>query len=413
MWTRPHLLGLVAVGAVAIPAALAAPADAAPKHDVTWISGTAGSRSAAIFRLEGVRPRTVVRATLVRGATARRLPVRSVRSGARRGVLRVSRSRGRLARLRLVVDRRAPHTRITARPARATPVRSARVRFASNERGSTFECRIDGGPWARCSSPGAYAGLQPGVHTVLVRATDRARNVERTPARAAWTVTAGPTRPACCPMPLVPATAEAAPTTTPTLSDTGASDRVDRTVWEPRALNSAANRRTPTDSELTAYRSAANDWGRCNSFHTKVTGGFTGTTDEIIQWAAAKWGFEPELFRAVAVVESYWRQSEVGDNGQSFGLMQVKRTAHSGTFPLSRDSTAFNADFYGAILRHYFDGCAEWLNDVERGKDYVKGDLWGSVGAWFAGRWYTPNADGYIAKVKGVLQTRTWLQPTF
>ena len=35
-----------------------------------------------------------------------------------------------------------------------------------------------------------------------------------------------------------------------------------------------------------------------------------------------------------------------------------------GSFPLSRDSTAFNADYYGMTLRYYYDGAATWLNDA-------------------------------------------------
>ena len=50
-----------------------------------------------------------------------------------------------------------------------------------------------------------------------------------------------------------------------------------------------------------------------------VTGHFTGTTDEVIPWAARTWGFKPDLLRAVATVESWWRMSTVGDNGDSFG----------------------------------------------------------------------------------------------
>jgi autotransporter family porin len=37
-----------------------------------------------------------------------------------------------------------------------------------------------------------------------------------------------------------------------------------------------------------------------------VTGHFTGTTDEILQWGAYKWGFDPDLVRANAVDESRW-----------------------------------------------------------------------------------------------------------
>ena len=37
-----------------------------------------------------------------------------------------------------------------------------------------------------------------------------------------------------------------------------------------------------------------------------------------------------------------------------------------------------------------------WLNSVERGREYRAGDLWGSVGAWYAGRWWTDPAKQYI-----------------
>jgi autotransporter family porin len=36
----------------------------------------------------------------------------------------------------------------------------------------------------------------------------------------------------------------------------------------------------------------------------RVTGNFTGTTDEIIQWAAHKWGIDEDVVRSVATAES-------------------------------------------------------------------------------------------------------------
>jgi hypothetical protein len=140
---------------------------------------------------------------------------------------------------------------------------------------------------------------------------------------------------------------------------------------------------------------------------SRVTGDFTGTTDEIIQWAAYKHGISEDLLRAVAVQESWWHMSTVGDNGDSFGLFQIRRPYHCCP-SFARNSTAFNADYYGAILRSYYDGKETWLNTVERGRDYKAGDLWGSVGAWFAGRWHTPPAEDYIKAVKGHLKARTW-----
>lgn len=51
--------------------------------------------------------------------------------------------------------------------------------------------------------------------------------------------------------------------------------------------------------------------------------------------------------RAVAVIESWWRMSTVGDDGDSFGLYQLRRPYHCCPAYAKR-STAFNADYYGA-----------------------------------------------------------------
>ena len=147
-------------------------------------------------------------------------------------------------------------------------------------------------------------------------------------------------------------------------------------------------------------------------YKARVTGRFRGTTDEIIQWAAAKHGIDVDVMRAVAVIESWWRMSTVGDNGDSFGLYQIRRPFHCCPAYAQR-STAFNADYYGAIIRAYYDGKMPWLNDVERGEHYKAGDLDGSLGAWFAGRWHTPPANEYIQRVKDTLQRRTWRSRDF
>lgn len=186
------------------------------------------------------------------------------------------------------------------------------------------------------------------------------------------------------------------------LGDAVAAARVNRTSWEPRRENAEANRRRPSEEQLNEFRRRSDMVYRRN-----VTGRYRGTTDEIIQWAARKWGFDPNLFRAVATVESYWKMSTVGDGGLSFGLFQLKRTHHC-CFPLSARYSAFNADYYGAILRSYYDGRQTWLNDVERGERYRAGDLWGSVGSWYAGRWRTAPALDYIRKVQRALRDEPW-----
>jgi hypothetical protein len=191
------------------------------------------------------------------------------------------------------------------------------------------------------------------------------------------------------------------------LSARCAAKRVRRSRWEPRAENRAANRRIPSRRELRYFRRHSD-----MTYRRRVSGRFRGTTDEIIQWAAHRHGINEDVMRAVGVQESWWRMSTIGDSGDSFGLFQIRRPYHCCPH-LARYSTPFNADYYGAIIRAYFDGRERWLNDVEHGKRYKPGDLWGSVGAWFSGRWHTPAAEGYITKVRQTLRERTWRRRVF
>jgi hypothetical protein len=84
-------------------------------------------------------------------------------------------------------DATAPQTRVDSAPARRTTARSARFAFSSGEP-ATFQCRIDGAPFAGCSAPKTYKGLAAGVHRFAVRAIDSAGNVDPTPAVSSWTV---------------------------------------------------------------------------------------------------------------------------------------------------------------------------------------------------------------------------------
>ena len=60
--------------------------------------------------------------------------------------------------------------------------RRASLRFSSNERASTFRCKLDRRPYRRCSSPKTYRRLRPGRHAVRIVARDTAGNRDRTPA---------------------------------------------------------------------------------------------------------------------------------------------------------------------------------------------------------------------------------------
>jgi hypothetical protein len=195
---------------------------------------------------------------------------------------------------------------------------------------------------------------------------------------------------------------------TPPRSDAAAAALVHRAPWEPRPDNAAANHSVPTAADLVYFRAHSD-----MVYKDQVTGAFTGTTDEIIQWAAYKHGLDPNLLRAVAAVESWWHMSTNGDGGDSFGLFQMRRPYHCCDF-LAANDTAFNADYYGAIIRAYYDGREGWLNTVSgNGTRYRAGDLWGSVGAWFSGRWHDPGAERYVRKVKQYLYEQIWRQPGF
>ncbi len=88
-------------------------------------------------------------------------------------------------------DTTPPETTITSAPADGEST-SASVAFTSSEIGSTFECKLDGGSYASCTSPKAYNSLAVGSHTMSVRATDAAGNTDTSPASATWTVSSPP-----------------------------------------------------------------------------------------------------------------------------------------------------------------------------------------------------------------------------
>jgi hypothetical protein len=98
---------------------------------------------------------------------------------------------------------------------------------------------------------------------------------------------------------------------------------------------------------------------------------------------------------------------------QSYGILQNRYPYEDGGWPAMISSTAMNADAAYGIWRACFGGCETWLNTVPRGNQYHAGDAWGCVGRWFAGRWRTSAALGYVAKVKKYLKEKIWLKPYF
>jgi len=168
---------------------------------------------------------------------------------------------------------------------------------------------------------------------------------------------------------------------------------------------------------------------------TRVDGAFTGSTEQILRWAACKWGVDEDMVKAQAAVESWWRMDNKGDYGtdasrcpaghglgvdgtagkcpESYGMLQVRYPYNMQAFPGVEKSTAMNADYAYAVWRSCYEGKMTWLNTVERGSQYKAGDAWGCMGVWFSGRWHTDTAEQYIKRVKDYLAQRIWTTPTF
>jgi len=194
----------------------------------------------------------------------------------------------------------------------------------------------------------------------------------------------------------------------PPLSDQAAAAAVVHRA-EVRPDNAGPNSYRPTDAELGAFHSAPDSAdNRLLGYVTGRPGLQSPSTDDLIQWAASKWGIATDWVRAEAVDESYWHQSAVNSSGMR-GIMQIQASAQNGTEPLRWESTAFNLDFYGATIRFYFDGDCSWC-----GPNYSAGHEWDSIGAWYEpSPWRNQGAQDYVSRVQAELVNRRWEQPGF
>ena len=258
----------------------------------------------------------------------------------------------------------------------------------------------------------------------------------------------------------IPATAVASPSASPTRNSTGTptnpvvnngatlppgsalpgdstcASQINMSSFEPRPDNNAANHQVPTSAQIAnlhPWNPLIGMNSNSDSLRRRITGNFTGTTDEILQWAACKWGIDVNIIRAEAVTESHWHQSQLGDyttnkslcppgmwNGsscyQSYGILQIKYTYFQSEWPMSRNDTAFNADFVYGWLRNCYEGWADYLNQATPVSGYPRyhaGDIWGCLGFWFSGTWYDQGAINYINVTKGYYAQKPWLQAGF
>jgi outer membrane biosynthesis protein TonB len=212
-------------------------------------------------------------------------------------------------------------------------------------------------------------------------------------------------------------------------SEADCAARVRRHGWEPvpanAARNGAVNIRVP--------RLTADPENRRPDFAQRVSGGFAGTTDELRQFYACKWGLDEVHLGAVMHYESEWRQAMLGDfrpltnpDGtrnaacqpgyltdpcpESFGITQVRVTFYPGTAPGAIASTSFNLDYYGASQRACFEGLTTWLRTAPRGQEYGPGNLLGCAGWWYnGGSWMLEETSGtYRRNVQARITNPPW-----
>lgn len=212
--------------------------------------------------------------------------------------------------------------------------------------------------------------------------------------------------------------------------------RVHSSSWEPRSDNNTANHQVPTAEQialLTPWDEKIGVDPRANNLLLQINGNFVGTTDEILQWAACKWGIDENIVRAEAVVESNWHQNFQGDytndinlcppgtwNGQgcyqSYGLFQLKYYYFQSAWPMSRDDSAFNVEYVLGVIRTCYEGWTTYLSQrtpLPGYPPYHAGDIWGCLGRWYSGGWYDQGAIYYIQQVKAALANQSWLQASF
>ena len=89
-----------------------------------------------------------------------------------------------------ITDATPPQTGILSGPKKLVNLKSADFRFSSSEADSTFQCSLNGAAFKSCDASESIIRLSSKSHTLLVRATDKAGNVDATPALHRWKVDA-------------------------------------------------------------------------------------------------------------------------------------------------------------------------------------------------------------------------------
>jgi hypothetical protein len=85
----------------------------------------------------------------------------------------------------------APYSWFTGVPSSyPSNITSPTFTFVSNETNAVFQCKLDAGGYATCTSPATFTSLSNGDHLLTVKATDVAGNYDTTPVTFSWTIAA-------------------------------------------------------------------------------------------------------------------------------------------------------------------------------------------------------------------------------
>jgi hypothetical protein len=254
--------------------------------------------------------------------------------------------------------------------------------------------------------------------------------------------------------------------------------RVHRSAWEPRPENYTQNHAKPDAAAVHSslksrprtsdgtYKSQWDSW-----LLPRVGGQFTGTTDEILQWAACKWGLPDNVLRAVAARESTWFQGLHYTDGSCYwnrgcgdafpaadassqvycdGLAkfghdyqtEIQSAVGASPYPPEagmcpktfsilgimswwspswgfnwagnqNGAFPFNRDSTAFAADYYAAEIRGCYNGWQGTANFTAGDLWGCVGIWYSGTWHDSAADAYAGRVRTELANHTWLQASF
>lgn len=290
---------------------------------------------------------------------------------------------------------------------------------ASGQTGSTPAATHAGGSSGQVASLSTSTPTQPST-AATPRATSTAKPTTTSSATSGLGAYSFPLLPPRSPLP----------------SEAFCAAHIQRSTWEPRPQNQAANASVPTSAQIASLSPWDDSIGvdpQADQLRKQITGNFTGTTDEILQWVACKWGVPVDVVRAEAVVESYWSQHQVGDwsttqsecppgtwtgSGcyRSYGILQIMYQYFASSWPMSRDDTAFNAEYVYGIIRTCYEGWTTYLSErtpLPGYSAYHAGDLWGCLGRWYSGSWYDQGAVDYIAQVKAAYEQKPWRSSGF